>query len=523
MKMYLPFEGWKKVCFKIMPIRLTFPAFIIFLGFFFLITGMSSANDLPGEGRDEIFNNREPGMENPAQSSEEELDDFFEDDPEYDSLNPDSDDLNDFFSSDEKVSGTETLPASQLNTGEVGYFLNGSISGKTGYRFSTPPLQRTTDHQGLSDAKGELNLEFGAKVFESWDFFVSGSTFYNLAYEINNSSNYTDKFLDENEKALELERLFIRGSLTPHLDIKIGRQIVVWGKSDNIRLTDILNPLDLMEPGITDIEDLRLPVFMTRVDYYISNLSLSGFLIHEHRSHKTPVFGSSYFNLPYSLPDDKDPANRFENMEFAASLVATFPGFDISFYMADIYDASAYLDANNQRLHGRISMTGLAANKVHGNYLYKAEAALFDNIRLSAYRQNGALVENLHDYSRFDLVAGVEYSGFKDTVVSLEAADKYISNYDKDARKSGAMEHMVQYALRVSRMFLHEVLELSVLASLYGKTADDGGFIRAQGTYDLSDVITITLGTVFYRSGSSAMLRHIGENDAVFLCVKYSF
>ena len=368
-----------------------------------------------------------------------------------------------------------------------------------------------------------MDLEFGTRFFESWDFFISGSGFYNLAYELNNRHNYTDKFLEENEKELELEKLFIRGSLTKALDVKIGRQIVVWGKSDNIRVTDVLNPLDFMEPGMTDIEDLRLPVFMTRLDYYISNLSLSAYLIHEHRSHKAPVFGSSYFYLPYALPDETDPSNRFENTEFAVSLAATFPGFDISFYMADIYDDSAYLNANNQRLHEKISMAGLAVNKASGNFLYKAETALFDGIRLSAFPQNDVLVDNLHDYTRFDLLAGVEYSGFKDTSLSLEAADKWLTNYDSDAQKSGSKEHMVQYALRVSRTFLHEVLELSVLASLYGKTADDGGFIRTQGTYDLSDAVTLALGVIFYKSGSNAILKQIGENDAVFSSITYSF
>ncbi|MCK5162367.1 MAG: hypothetical protein KAQ72_01550 [Desulfobacula sp.] len=436
----------------------------------------------------------------------------------------DSDDMDDFFQSDEKVPDTDEILESQDDSGKPDYFLNGSISARTGYRFNhAPPLQGATDHRGLFDAKGETGLEFGTRFFESWDFFISGSAFYNLAYELNNQSHYTDKFLDDNEKDLELKKIFIRGSLTKQLDIKIGRQIVVWGKSDNIRVTDILNPLDLKEPGITDIEDLRLPVFMTRLDYYFSNLSLSGFLIHEHRSHKTPVFGSSYFYLPYSLPDDTDPSNRLENTELAISLSGTFPGFDISFYMADIYDDSAFLNAKNQRVHERISMAGLAMNKACGNFLYKAEAALFNGIRLSAFQQGGVLVENLCDYSRLDFLAGIEYSGFKDTNLSLEAADRWLTNFNNDAQKSGGKEHMVQYALRVSRTFLHEVLDLSVLTSLYGKNADDGGFIRAQGIYDFSDAVTFTLGIIFYKSGSNAMLKKIGENDAVFSSITYSF
>ena len=36
---------------------------------------------------------------------------------------------------------------------------------------------------------------------------------------------------------------------------------------DNLRVTDVLNPMDLRVPGLTDIDDLRLPVTMIKLDY----------------------------------------------------------------------------------------------------------------------------------------------------------------------------------------------------------------------------------------------------------------
>lgn len=509
----------------------------VFICLVFLNAGMSFAQTPLHKEKDKIRPRQEAIPEtrhknndkSPDKDPEKDLGDFFEDDIKEISLEGgsgdlDSEELDDFFSDDKIRPDTNETLDSYTGSGKTSYFVNGSIKFKTGYRFNyDSSIKGTTDHSGLSDAKAEIDLEFGSKVFESWDLFISGSAFYNLAYEFNGRNNYTEKFLEENEKELELDKLFIRGSLNKALDIKIGRQIVVWGKSDNIRVTDILNPLDLREPGMTDIEDLRLPVFMTRLDYYFFNLSLSTFVIHEHRSHKTPVFGSSYFYFPFALPDESDISTRIENTEFALSLSGTFPNFDISFYLADIYDDSPYLNADNQRINQRISMAGVAANKARGNFLYKAEAAFFNCIRLSAFPQNGVPVENLQDYSRLDFLAGIEYSGFDDTSISFEIADKWMADYDYGAQNSGINEHMVQYALRVSRTFLHEVLDLTILTSLYGKSADDGGFIRTQGRYDLSDAISITLWAIFYKSGSHAILRRIGENDAIFSSIKYGF
>ena len=100
--------------------------------------------------------------------------------------------------------------------------------------------------------------------------------FYDFAYEIQGRDKFTQEVLDENENELEFDEVWLLGSITDRLDLKAGRQIVVWGKSDNIRVTDVLNPLDLREPGLTDLENLRLPVTMTKLDYFMWGLKPIG-------------------------------------------------------------------------------------------------------------------------------------------------------------------------------------------------------------------------------------------------------
>ncbi len=463
---------------------------------------------------------------------EEDLGDFFEDDlseqvksqESLDSNEPESDELEDFFEDEQDLIGQEILKDPAPEEAISNYRINGEISLLGGYRFDyRRPAGQPSDHQGVSHLKAKLFLEFGVNFSDTWDFLGSGTAFHNFAYQLNQDTNYTSDFLSDNETQFELKHLFIRGNLTSNLDLKIGRQIVVWGKSDSIRVTDILNPLDLREPGMTDIEDLRLPIFMTRFDYYFSNYSFSGYLIHEHKSHTLPVFGSSYYYFPIAIDSVDDPSVGIENTEYAIALNGTFQGFDLSLYAADIYDDTAYLTPFNQQAHQRISMMGGAFNKVKNSFLFKTEAAFFSDLKLSSYRQNGILVENTNAYQRLDLLAGLEYSGFKNTNLSIEVADKWITNYNHLAKQSGAQEHFVQYALRISRTFLNDTLEMSMLTSLYGEKADEGGFIRAQGVYDISDDLMLTTGVVIYMSGSAQILKEIGENDIVFTKVTYSF
>jgi hypothetical protein len=50
---------------------------------------------------------------------------------------------------------------------------------------------------------------------------------------------------------------------------RVGRQQVVWGKADGFRLLDIINPFDFREPFYPTFEDVRIPLWMTRLDYQL--------------------------------------------------------------------------------------------------------------------------------------------------------------------------------------------------------------------------------------------------------------
>ena len=233
-----------------------------------------------------------------------------------------------------------------------------------------------TDWHGLSRLRAKVMLELDAKFSDSWQARVAGHGFYDFAYEIQGRDNFTQDVLDENESELELGEVWLLGSITDQLDLKAGRQIVVWGKSDNIRVTDVLNPLDLREPGLTDLENLRLPVTMTKMDYFMWGLNLSAMVIHEVRYNKEPAFGSDFYPFPEPPPTNETPNTGFniDNTQLALALNGIFHGWDASLYGAYFYDKTPHfeLDSNaREKLkHARLKMLGGAFNIASGNWLF---------------------------------------------------------------------------------------------------------------------------------------------------------
>ncbi|NVM22771.1 MAG: DUF1302 family protein [Desulfobacterales bacterium] len=380
------------------------------------------------------------------------------------------------------------------------------------------PEEGETDWRGLSRLRSDLLLELNAKFSDSWQARIIGKGFYDFAYAIKGRNQFTDEVLDNYEKELELGETYVLGSLTDSLDIKAGRQIVVWGKSDNIRVTDVLNPLDMREPGLTDIEDLRLPVAMTRLDYYIGDWSLTGIAIHEIRFNKNPVYGSDFYPALDPPPDEDKPGHCGKNTEYAVAVNAILSGWDIAFYLADFYNDMPHRDPGPLLLkHARLNMFGAAFNAAVGNWLLKTEAAYIDGFEFSNAPGK--------DYSRIDVLAGIEYSGFKDTAVSIEAVNRHINDFDESLELSPdeARENEFQWVARLTRNFLHETLTLTFLASAWGETGQYAAFQRFCAEYDATDAVKITGGVVLYQSEDITKYGNIGDNDRLFIEFKYSF
>lgn len=383
------------------------------------------------------------------------------------------------------------------------------------------PEAGETDWRGLSRLRAEAQVDALAKLNPGWRLLVSGKLFYDAAYAIQGRDTFTDDVIDAYEGEAEWREIYLQGRLGQHLDLKIGRQIVVWGRSDNLRITDVVNPLDLREPGLTDIEDLRLPVAMTRLDGYSGPWNLSALAIHEIRFDKNPAFGSDFYPSPTQPPPEEVPSDGGGNTEWGVALNGTFSGKDVSLYRADLFNDAAHgaVGTNGAliRKHARITMWGCAGNLALGNWLLKSEAAYWRGIKF--FNTDNA------SHQRLDGLIGTDYSGWNDTTITFEWAIRHLADFDRNA-KSGpdfAQEDEIVNALRLTRTFRNETVELTLVTLIYGPLGQDGSLARMSVEYDWNDALSIVTGGVLYQSGDQYALRQIGDNDRLYVEMKYSF
>ena len=426
--------------------------------------------------------------------------------------------------------------------------LEGFFKQGVSYNFAhDKPEEGETDWRRFSRLRAEAELELNARLSDDWQMRIIGHAAYDPIFALRGRSDYTDEVLDEYETDLELRDTWLLGTLFPSLDIKLGRQIVVWGRSDNIRITDVLNPLDLREPGLTDIEDLRLPVTMARVDYYHGPWNLTGMAIPEIRFNKGPEFGSDFFPSTTPPPPEDEPSDFSDATEYAAALNGVFSGWDVSLYWARYFNDLSRIDlkraslipgssplfpptveVDTERVHDRLTMIGGAMNLTRGNWLLKIEAAWFDGIEFfqaPVMGPGGLRIPADETYQEVDVLAGIEYAGFSEASVSLDVANRHIRHFDKALEEppNEAKQDRFQTALRATKDYLNDTLTITVLISLYNALGQDGAAERFTVEYDITDAVELTGGVVFYQSGDLPEFETIGDNDRVYAEIKYSF
>jgi hypothetical protein len=394
-----------------------------------------------------------------------------------------------------------------------------TLAGSWNYTQDAPG-QGQADYRDLSMLRTTASLGADFK-YDTWRARISGHGFYDGVYSVQGREQYTGKLLDEYEQELEFDEVYISTSLTDTLDVKLGRQVVVWGKADNVRVTDILNPLDNRIPGMVDIKYRRLPVTMSKLDYYTGNWSLNGLILHEVRFDKQPVFNSDFFPGTTPAPAEAIPADfTVDNQQYGLALNGIFSGWDLSLYQAWVYDNRAHLSTDGespQLVHNRVSMTGFTTNMAHGNWLFKAEGAWWSGLEFAATDDK--------TFTRIDLMAGVEYTGFSETVLSLEAVNRHLVHFDQRLEKAPdySEQDQQQTVFMATRDFLNDTLTAKLLCSLFGSFGDDGAFERLQLDYDLDDHSTITGGIILYQDGDAYAFSEVEDNDRIFLEYSYAF
>ena len=407
----------------------------------------------------------------------------------------------------------------------------GNIGLKLSYSYNEEEPSNIGENvwSGLNKFQTFLSLTYDLELGENWKSRISGKFFYDYVYGFKGRENFSQEVLDDLEKEVEFRELYLEGILFKNLDIKIGKQIIAWGVANSLRVVDVLNPTDNRELGMVDLEDSRIPINMTRLDYFFGDIKLEFVAVHEIKFNKSAPSGSDFNPSNHTLYE-VIPESNAENTEYGLAILGTFSRWDFSLHWADYFNDNAHYQIGSISVvpgmaiipkyelhHSRMNMIGITFSIPFGNLLLKAETAKLEGIKVSHFPEKS--------FSRLDLLLGIEYSGFAETSISIESGLQHLNDFEPRLQDipDVMLEDNYVTSLNFVQDYLNNSVNLTLSGMMVGQSGQQGGVNQVSLKHEIFDSFYVKGGMIVYQTGKSELFKSLNRNDRFFSEIRYSF
>ena len=345
----------------------------------------------------------------------------------------------------------------------------------------------------LAKARQSLDLRLGWR-YEWFSLNLAGHLEYDAAYAYA-PEVYTAEDIDAYERLFMPRDVNISIELS-RFDITLGRQIVTWGEGDVLSPVDVVNPRDQREPGLADLDDIRIPVLSTRIGYFFNKQRFEFIIVHE------PDYGLR-----------PPPLGTF------SALPAVLQSGSVRFDLNSIQQVKTFRYADE---HARYTMGGVSGAVPMGAFILKWEAAIEVQKPVTVTQSGSAAIEIGSEPTDIGtLMMGLTYSGIEDTTLAVELQKSYAlaapDNVSFDP-------NMPVLAVRSNHSFFKEDLKLNLAASMFGWQAEFGWLARGDVSYSLAQGWSVAVGYMSYSPGDElGPIAGYDRHDRAFLRLRWDF
>jgi len=444
---------------------------------------------------------------------------------------------------------------------------------------------------GLDEFMKESNiaqLETEVKFTDNVQFFSILRWFYDSTMNLENKydrdpqwESKTNKKLKHPEKLQWLRECYL-DVLTDKLDLRLGKQQVVWGTADGVRILDIVNPLDYREWTLKDYIDARMPLWMINAEGEIlMNGHLQLLLIPDYEPNYYPPSGAPFTlrtvrlgaegaqqlsNIGVTINTiNEKPARNFKNTKIGLRWRNIIEGhafeYTLNYLHTYSFASSAYTLMQGaiipipvppfwQWVPTAFTLTRRAKQiDVFGGTFSKSitEGILFPGLGKGwtlrgelAYIKGDAMnygtdadIEGTIDVDQCNYVLGFDKTFFANWQFSFQFIQMWALQKEKrldfakpgmtllNGATRGPLDKVeTTLTLMVATDFLHERLKPQILV-LY---QDDNDWrISPKVSYEISDQWLATVGLHFFEGKEQHLNGQFDKNDQIFAELKYTF
>ena len=374
------------------------------------------------------------------------------------------------------------------------------------------------------------------------------------------STNGSSAFVADNGTyALKLREAYIdwKGEM---LALRIGRQIVSWGKADDIQITDVLNPRDETNVVASDYNESKLGIDAVRLSlltektqvdaYWIPFFTPSILPLAKGNPLHSRVFPEEVDGIGINYPEKYDdfelPEKRLSKSELALRASTYTSVADLSLYGFYGWDDLPLIRYNPNIVFGdgedmpatsysidvtgeykRMYMIGADAAIPAGDFVFRLEGAYFPkrhfqtdvNSQLFKYSEDSRPASKRKNQVLG--LAGLDWTPSGGWTITAQYVADGVIDHDSDLERN-EFEH--QATLSIEKSILNETL--TIMASGALDLWDFSTASELELDYKLTDAITLSLiGDLYLEGpdGKEGLYREYRDYSSVTFKGKMSF
>jgi len=414
-------------------------------------------------------------------------------------------------------------------------------------------LNKDNSVEDLYDFRNHLNINLESRINDTISLVASYQIKYLLFKNTDTDDNFDPDFWEG----------YIDFSFRD-LDLRIGKQIVRWGKTDELSPVDNINPQEFEEFFLPTLDERKIPIFIARIDYYLRDFDLEGVFIPCFKESHISFFNSDWAgldhmkeaversDLPWQFKNAFDsidvkrdkPPKTLSNSSFGLRVSRTFERFDLALSylysrnmvptvesavftgeglrgissldeLAHIFssqDVSAIDDTDITLRYRRMNVWGVEMETTWGEVGVRAEAAYFRNLTFA----DAGLSKVDKDLVYY--VIGADYTFGENLYFNLQFSQQIVVDYED-------LFYQEEITNALNGTINKEFMQGFLIPELYfyWNTTDRDYYLNPHITYKHTDNLSLILGLYVLGGDRDTLFGNFRDNNEVYLSIKYSF
>jgi hypothetical protein len=322
---------------------------------------------------------------------------------------------------------------------------------------------------------------------------------------------------------------------------RIGKQQVVWGEADGIKLLDVINSQDFREFILDDVDDSRIPLWMMNAQINTSDSGILQLLvIPDTNTHTLAEDGSIYqLTSPLLVPtidmeglidigvnkisvdkktkaDGGDIGTRYSDFislydsSWDVTLNYLYHYVDIPVIRAAVVNNELLIDYQFERSH----LIGGSTSTVIADFILRSEIAYeTDRYQRGEESNNNVINPIVIKSNTLSSIIGIDYQGISDHFISIQWYRQTLLLSKDKLQQAIADRDEDRLTLLWETKFLNETLTTR-WQHLHGVNHNDGA-LRPKVIYNWQSNIDVYLGADYFYGKSEDFFGQFNNTDRI--------